>query len=193
VRLTANVSCRKPLAAMPRVILTGGPGVGKTTLLCQLASLGHVVVDESARALICERMSAGLSPRPEALAFASEILRRDMVKYERTADTANWIFFDRSPLEALAMVQEVAPRPGVEVEAAIAGFRFHRTVFVLPPWPDIYIQDKERDHSLEHCLAVHESLVSWYSRCRYHIYEVPRLHVAERVEYVLQFLAESGA
>ncbi len=90
------------------------------------------------------------------------------------------------------MVQEVAPRSAAEVEAVIAGFRFHRTVFVLPPWPEIYIQDNERDHSLEHCFAVHETLVSWYSRCGYHLHEVPRLHAAERAAYVLQFLAASG-
>ena len=47
---------------MPNVILTGGPGVGKTTVLAELAARGHATVAESARAVIAERRAAGLSP-----------------------------------------------------------------------------------------------------------------------------------
>jgi predicted ATPase len=173
---------------MPRVVLTGGPGVGKTTLLRELGSLGYAVVEESARALIRERTAAGLSPRPDALEFAREILRRDMAKYEQAAESARWMFFDRSPLEALAMVQEAAPMPVSEVEALIASFRFHRTVFLLPPWPGIYARDSERDHSLGHCVAVHERLVAWYGRCGYQLHAVPCLPPAARAQHVLQTL-----
>ena len=42
---------------MPHVIVTGGPGAGKTTLLATLADLGYITVEESARAIIAERLA----------------------------------------------------------------------------------------------------------------------------------------
>jgi predicted ATPase len=66
---------------MPHVIVTGGPGAGKTTLLAELAARGYATVDESARAIIAERLARGESPRPDQGAFAREILRRDIDKY----------------------------------------------------------------------------------------------------------------
>jgi predicted ATPase len=121
---------------MPRVIITGGPGAGKTALLRQLASLGFATVEESARAVIAERLAIGLPPRPAPIEFAREILRRDVEKYERSADARGWIFFDRGVIEALAMVNEVEPMPAAELAAGLNAYAVHPLVFVLPPWPE---------------------------------------------------------
>ena len=73
-------------ASMPRVVITGCPGAGKTTLLAELAARGYTTVEESARAIIADRLASGASRRPDRLAFAREILRRDIEKYFRHAD-----------------------------------------------------------------------------------------------------------
>jgi predicted ATPase len=69
-----------PEVSMPHVIVTGGPGAGKTTLLAALAAIGYATVEESARAVIAERQARGATRRPDALAFAREILGRDIAK-----------------------------------------------------------------------------------------------------------------
>jgi predicted ATPase len=177
---------------MPRVIITGGPGSGKTTLLAELAALGFATIEESARAIIAERVAAGQSPRPEPPAFAREILGRDIDKYFLQPSTSTWVFFDRGVIEALGMLHEVAPLPPGQLASMLSAYPFHRTVFILPPWEDIYTQDAERDQTFNEAISVHTRLLQWYGACGYVLHEVPRLSVSERARHVLHALAQSG-
>ena len=178
---------------MPHVIVTGGPGAGKTTLLRELAARGYSTVEESARAIIAERLARGASPRPDALTFAQEILRRDIEKYLGQPRTSKWVFFDRCLVEALGMLQEVSPLPSLGLRSILAAYPFHATVFVLPPWEVIYGNDAERDQPYAEAVDVHAKVVYWYRSCGYVLNEVPRLPLAERAEYVLRILADSTA
>ena len=176
---------------MPHVIVTGAPGVGKSTLLAALGQAGFRTVPESARALIAERRAAGLPPRPPALEFAREILRRDLARLGEVPAGPAWTFFDRSAVEALGMVHEAGGCTDADLGARLAGLPFHRTAFILPPWPEIYTNDAERDHDLAHVRRVDAALRAWYGRCGYRLVDVPRGPVTERVAFVLQALAGS--
>jgi predicted ATPase len=178
---------------MPHVIVTGGPGAGKTTLLAEFAARGYATVEESARAIIAERLARGASRRPDALTFAQEILRRDIEKYLSQPRTSKWVFFDRGLVEALGMLHEASPLPSLGLKSMLAAYPFHATVFVLPPWEVIYAKDAERDQSFAEAVDVHARVVQWYRSCGYVLNEVPRLHVAERAEHVLRILAVSAA
>jgi predicted ATPase len=177
---------------LPHVIVTGGPGAGKTTLLAELAAIGYVTVDESARAVIAERLARGASRRPDALSFAREILRRDIEKYRAQPQASEWVFFDRGLIDALGMLHEASPLPSVDLKAMLASYPFHPTAFVLPPWEAIYVTDSERDQSFADAIDVHARVVQWYRACGYVLDEVPCLPVAERARHVLRVLAESA-
>jgi predicted ATPase len=179
--------------APPRVILTGGPGAGKTTLLAELAAMGYATVEESARAIIAERLAAGSSRRPDVPAFAREILGRDIDNYLRQPHSSNWIFFDRGVIDALGLLQEVSPLPARELDAMLSSYTFHSSVFVLPPWEAIYRNDAERDQSFAEAVNVHAKVVQWYGSCGYVLHEVPRLPVPQRAKHVLRILTESDA
>jgi len=163
---------------MPHVILTGGPGAGKTTLLAELAAMGYATVEESARAIIGERLARGASPRPDALAFAQEILRRDTEKYINQPRTSKWVFFDRGLIDALGMLHEASPLPSVELETMLASYPFHATVFVLPLWEVIYANDAERNQSFAEAVEVYAKVVRWYRSCSMFSMKYPafRLH-----------------
>jgi predicted ATPase len=173
-----------------RVILTGAPGAGKTTLLAELAAMGYPTVEESARAIIAERLAAGASPRPDLPAFAREVLRRDIEKYLDQRQTATWIFFDRGVIDALGLLQEVSPLPEHELDAMLSTYTFHRSVFILPPWEAIYANDAERDQSFAEAVSVHAKVVRWYRSCGYTLHEVPRLPVPQRAKHILRILIE---
>jgi predicted ATPase len=176
---------------MPSVVFTGGPGAGKTTLLRELARRGYRTVEESARAIIAERLARGASPRPDRVAFAREILRRDIEKCERESHRAEWVFFDRGVPEALAMLEECAPLPITELRRLLSTYTFH-SIFVLPPWEEIYCGDTERDQTFEEAMAVHGRVVLWYRACGYTLHEVPALPVQQRATHVLTVLGRAA-
>jgi predicted ATPase len=178
---------------MLRVIVTGGPGVGKTTMLQQLAELGYAVVEESAREIIRERRANGQSPRPEPKEFAAELLRRDRTKFEHSASAESPVFFDRCLVESIAMARAAALLSESEVAELLGTVTFYRQVFILPPWQEIYVNDAERDHTFEHCQRVHQGLTRWYVACGYQVHEVPYVSPQQRAEYVLRALAAGGA
>jgi predicted ATPase len=173
-----------------RVVITGGPGAGKTTLLSELARRGFATAGDTPRAIIRSRRARGLSPRPEPLAFAEEVLRRDVESYGLNSGPA-LIFFDRGVIDALAMVAHAVPERRAEAVALAARYPYHRVAFFLPPWEEIYVHDDERDHTFAHAVGVYESLVAWYEDCGYEVVAVPKLSVAERCDHVLSALAAS--
>ncbi|NIM41940.1 MAG: AAA family ATPase [Hydrogenophaga sp.] len=173
---------------MPCIVLTGGPGAGKTALIEHLSGIGQPTVEESARAIIAERLARGLSPRPAPLEFARAILDRDLEKYQRHCGAAHRVFFDRSAIEAIGMLHEASPLPPSELQALLDRYPFHPLVFVLPPWQDIYTTDSERDQSFEQAVAVHDRVVRWYTACGYRLHEVPHHPAAQRAAHVLQVL-----
>jgi predicted ATPase len=179
---------------MLRIVITGGPGAGKTALIAALAAAGHATVAESARAIIAERRARGLPPRPDPPAFAREILRRDIDKYNAVSSAAApWVFFDRSVIESIGYLHDVAPLAQDELARLLAAHPMHPIVFVLPPWPEIYSTDAERDHTFSHAVRVYEGLARWYRACGYTLHEVPRVSVAERAAYVLKVLTDWGS
>ena len=191
-RLARTLGAAKPTNSMPHVVITGGPGAGKTTLLSELAAMGYKNIEESARTVIAERVSEGNSPRPAPHEFAQEILRRDVEKYAQVPVSAELVFFDRGVVEAVGGLQAAVPIAGSEVQSLLAKYQVHHTVFILPPWREIYVTDAERDHSFEHAVKVHSRLADWYHACGYQLHEVPRLAALERARFVLQAIT-SGA
>jgi len=175
-----------------RVVITGGPGAGKTTLVRECGRRGFATVEDTPRAIIRSRRALGLSPRPSPLEFAEQVLRRDVELYEQNAGQA-LTFFDRGVLDALAMVADAAPERRTDLVALAADYPYHSVVFVLPPWREIFVSDDERDHTFTHAVRVHASAVAWYELCGYRVEPVPMLPAAERCDYVLAALGASGA
>jgi len=173
---------------MLRVVLAGGPGAGKTTVLAELASRGYFTAPDSARSIIAERRRTGQSPRPPPLEFANEIFRRDVVAYDSQVLQASCTFYERGVVDALGMLSQAGSMPVSRLQACLRTYAYHRQVFIFPPWREIYANDTERDQTFAEAQGLYPRIESWYRACGYEPVEVPFGPVKERAEHVLRTL-----
>lgn len=165
---------------MKRIVLTGGPGAGKTTILDVLAGDGVRIGVDVAREIIRERLAAGLSPRPSPKEFSQESFRRNVAAYEE-AGQHELTIFERGVSESIASRWIRGVISKAEADRLMARYRYDEPVLVTPPWREIYTTDSERDQSYEHSERVFEEIVEWYQRYDYQIKMVRTGPVPDRV------------
>lgn len=90
---------------MPRYVLTGPPGAGKTAILRLLESIGLPVVEEAATDVIALEQALGRAEPHTDAGFADKIvsLQRRRERLAGAAGTGRAVFFDRSPVCTLAL------------------------------------------------------------------------------------------
>ncbi len=75
------------------------------------------------------------------------------------------------------------PVPPHMYEAAKV-IQYNRTVFLAPPWPEIFGQDAERKQDFDEALRTFEAMEQIYRELGYEITLLPKLSVQERVHFI---------
>ena len=165
-------------------LFTGGPGVGKTTLIGHLAAMGERVVEETHRAVIAEQAAAGSRAVPwdDYAACCELCVRRDIAKFDAVAHESDRVFFDRGILDGFDPRWD-AP---AELVAAAETRRYNRRVFVFPPWREIYETDAERRQDWAEAETTFDRVLAVVDRFAYTPLVVPKGPVEDRAAFVLQ-------
>ncbi|WP_299610752.1 AAA family ATPase [uncultured Tateyamaria sp.] len=169
-----------------RILISGCSSGGKSTLLEELGKRGFATVPEPGRRIVAEE-KAGTGAalpwvNPEAFARrAMEMARSDLIMAKRKTGL---IFFDRGLVDAAVGLQTAS---GLCFTDTIGTHRhYDRTVFLTPPWPEIFVQDEDRRHGLKAAVQEFEQLNSALQDLGYEIVMLPKVTVQERADFVLQ-------
>ncbi|MDN3679566.1 AAA family ATPase [Vibrio tapetis subsp. quintayensis] len=168
------------------IIITGGPGAGKTTLVNALGHLNYTIYAEGSRTLIEQQsvIEGGILPWHNLGGFAKlclELMSRQKTEAIEGSDIS---FMDR----AIPDICGYLTKGGLPVPESYrqASLGYHPQVFFCKPYADIYVQDDIRPYPFEEALEIHKELVTSYQALGYEVVEVPWGTVEQRVEFVVE-------
>lgn len=172
---------------MKRIVITGGPGSGKTSLIKKLEDDAYPVIHEISRQVILEAQQQGIEQLfLENPILFSEKLLEGRLKQFHEGETYNeqFLFYDRGMPDVTAYMDYVATHYPKNFSQTCKENKYD-AIFVLPPWKDIYHPDNERYESFEQAEKIFGFLKKAYQNYGYPINEVPVGSIDDRIKYIL--------
>lgn len=185
----------KPL----KIVITGGPGTGKTSLINALKQNGFCCCDEIIREMTLKAKAQGdqehLQRNPltfvkDPYLFNKRLLRERIEQFRKASEShCPSIFFDRGIPDVLAYMDHFHQPYGEEFIKACTTYRYDQ-VLILPPWKAIYTQDDARLENFEESKEIHEVLEKTYANLGYSPIEIPKGTVNDRLDFVTKLVNE---
>lgn len=173
------------------IVITGGPGTGKTTIIDALIEQGYACFPEISRQVTLEAKKQGIEQLflEKPLLFSELLLEGRKKQHEQAKeDIAELVFLDRGIPDILAYMHYIGDSYPAFFDHACREHQYSK-IFVLPPWEEIYESDEARYENFEQAKLIFDHLLETYQKYGYQLIEVPRGTVEERIQYILRQLA----
>ncbi|MEI6866455.1 ATP-binding protein [Flavicella sp.] len=170
-----------------KIIITGGPSTGKSSLINNLKNKGFRCMDEISRAVILEARKKGI----EHLFISSPILFSEILLEKRIEqfklaekEIQGPVFFDRGIIDIIAYLNFSKTKHSIDFNSLLKNIRYNQ-VFICPPWEIIHKTDNERYESFEDAKKTHNQLLESYRKEGYSVIEIPAGTIDERTEFII--------
>lgn len=174
-----------------RVVITGGPGTGKSTLLEQLKQGGFSVFEEVSRRLIQVQSQ---QPKPALpwtnLPLFAELCLEQMLEQYSAAQPQCFNFYDRAIPDIVAYLRNGGVAVPPKYAQVLQDKPYDSLVFFAPPWQQIYVNDQERPQKYEESLRIANLLKETYQQLGYCLITLPKVSCEARVAFVREKLVE---
>ena len=170
-----------------KIVLIGGPGTGKSSIINELISRGFYCKQEISREVTLEAQKKGIDQLflTDPLLFSNLLLEgREKQFLDTNNSKEEIVFFDRGIPDVHAYLEFFNTEyPAYFIKKSKT--YLYTKVFMLPPWKDIYTSDNERYESFDQATKIHHHLKKTYQNIGYKICNVPFGTIQERTNYIL--------
>ena len=175
-----------------KVVLIGGPGTGKTTIINSLDEKGFSCFHEISRQVTLEAQKKGIDQLflTEPILFSKLLLEgRETQFLEAQKLNATPIFFDRGLPDVFAYLNYAkTDYPDYFIEKS-KKYKYD-VIFHFSPWEKIHETDNERYESFEETIKIDKYLQEAYLKLGYKIVKVPFGSIEDRVNYILHSIEQ---
>lgn len=176
-----------------KIVITGGPGTGKTSVINALENEGFYCFHEIIRTMTLEAKKeldeSSLASNPLAFvkdpnAFNDMLFKgRHKQFIDANSRKENILFFDRGVPDVLAYMDYFKQKYPEDYISACKDYKYDQ-IFILPPWKEIYVSDNERLENFEEAVEIHNHLEKTYTSFGYTTITVPTGTIADRVSFI---------
>lgn len=173
------------------VVIIGGPGTGKTTIIDGLITKGYCCYPEISREVTMEAKKQGIEQLflENPLLFSELLLEGRKKQFQNaTSEPHNIVFLDRGIPDVLAYMHYIGDSYPAFFDHACRE-HIYTKIFILPPWEEIYVSDEARYENFEQAKLIYNHLTETYKKYGYKLIEVPKGTVDERISFILEVLS----
>jgi len=174
-----------------KIVLIGGPGTGKSTVLNKLREKDFFCFDEVSREVILKAQKKGIEQLflAEPLLFSEMLLEGREEQYLLAENRKeNIIFLDRGIPDIHAYLNYFKTTyPALFLEKS-KQYKYD-LIFHFSPWEEIHTKDNERYETFEESKKIDKFLTKAYADLDYKIINVPFGTVSERTNFILHSLS----
>ena len=176
-----------------KIVLIGGPGTGKSSVLKQLKHSGFFCMEEISREITIKAQKEGIDQLflTEPILFSKLLLQGRKEQHQRASDTThNLVFFDRGLPDIHAYLDYTKEKYPSYFKESSKKYNYDY-VFHFRPWKEIFITDSERYESFEEAKVIDTYLEKTYKDLNYSLIEVPFDTVENRSNFILNWLKKN--
>ena len=169
------------------IVIIGGPGTGKTTIIDRLVQNGYCCYPEISRQVTAQAQQQGIEQLflENPLLFSELLLEGRKKQFlDAHQEPHKIVFLDRGIPDVLAYMHYIGDSYPSSFDAACKAHIYSK-IFILPPWEAIYVSDQERYENFEQAQLIHAHLVETYQKYGYKLIEVPKDTVDKRILFIL--------
>ena len=172
---------------LQKVIISGGPGFGKTSIIDELERREFKCMHEVSRSIIKEQLESGgdILPWKNLNTFSRFLFERRVKQFEE-APNNKWVFFDRGIPDIIAYMGKDELEIPSSYMLKIEECNYFPTVFIVPPWKEIYQNDNERMEDYKTACELDQIICATYKNLGYDVIELPKVPVKERANFILK-------
>jgi predicted ATPase len=173
-----------------KIVLIGGPGTGKSSVLNELIARDYYCMPEVSREVTLKAQKDGIDQLflTDPILFSKLLLEGREQQYLTALESSNkWVFFDRGLPDVYAYLKFSDTKFPSYFREKCTEYIYDK-VFRFLPWEEIYITDNERYETFEESIRINNFLEKTYKELGYTLINVPFGSIKERTNFIINSL-----